>query len=347
LGYDIDTANLREIGQGIVNLIHTFDSNSAAIDSILDDPHGAAADIDVDMEEDARIMELQYVDSDLTLPEVKAAFELMGLPYPDLSPLLADQRKSPVAAPRSGGAGRRKPSSYLRKLAVKLPNGSDSEMVLDLESNIDQQIELFLLSNNLSDYADIRKRLLDVSARLLDEYTTQQQPKQVQTRPFDPVHADSNALSSSSSSSSAISPAAATSAIQATKSITGSDSRDFSSSTTTNSIYVKDMDDNASVMSAPRRGKGVANMNKTSMDICATRKCKVRINLSSLSDDIVSNEDDPEENDALFIDVIVQKGEVLSDVAERICREFEGSSDGDEFDNELKQKILDQLILSC
>ena len=53
LGYDEDTANLREIGQGIVDLIHNFDSNSAAIDSILGDPHGAAAaaGIDVDLAE--------------------------------------------------------------------------------------------------------------------------------------------------------------------------------------------------------------------------------------------------------------------------------------------------------
>jgi hypothetical protein len=43
LEYDEDTANLREIGQGIVDLIHNFDSNSAAIDSILGDPHEAAA----------------------------------------------------------------------------------------------------------------------------------------------------------------------------------------------------------------------------------------------------------------------------------------------------------------
>ena len=51
LGYDEDTANLRDIGHGIVDLIHNFDSNSTAIDSILGDPHGAAAatGIDVDL----------------------------------------------------------------------------------------------------------------------------------------------------------------------------------------------------------------------------------------------------------------------------------------------------------
>ena len=50
-GYDEETTNLREIGQGIVDWIHNFDSNSAAIDSILGDPHGAAAaaGIDVDL----------------------------------------------------------------------------------------------------------------------------------------------------------------------------------------------------------------------------------------------------------------------------------------------------------
>jgi hypothetical protein len=50
LGYDEDTANLREIGQGIVDLIHNFDSISAAIDSILGDPHGAAAAAGIDVD---------------------------------------------------------------------------------------------------------------------------------------------------------------------------------------------------------------------------------------------------------------------------------------------------------
>ena len=53
LGYDEDTANLQEIGQDIVDLIHNFDSISNAIESILGDPHGAAAaaGIDVDLAE--------------------------------------------------------------------------------------------------------------------------------------------------------------------------------------------------------------------------------------------------------------------------------------------------------
>lgn len=340
LGYDVDTANLRQIGQGIVDLIETFDSNSSAIDSILqnperfNDPYGT-----VDVEGPASSeMEMEYIDSDLDLSEVKAAFQLMGLPYPDLSPLVESQRKSPDAAVRAGSGSRRKPSSYLRKLAVTLPNGSDSEMVLDLESNTEQQIELFLLSNNLSENADIRKRLLDVSARLRDEYAAQQhihqQQKQLlQTRPTNdstPVDKHSGLSSAATLSSSAI--------LNPVNTSTGVESRD-------------DVDENASVMSQSRRSKAVSTISKTSVGICATRKCKVRINLSSLSDDLVNSDDDPEEREALFIDVIVEKGEVLSDIAERICREFEGSLDGDEVDievdNELKQKILDQLILSC
>eukprot|EP01036_Dinobryon_divergens_P025775 gene25775-34356_t len=300
LGYDVDTENLKEIGQGIVNLIENFDSNSSAIDSILQNPHLHGT---VDVEEPVFNNEMEYIDSDLDLPEVKAAFQLMGLPYPDLSPLVENQRKSPEAAARAGAGSRRKPSSYLRKLAVTLPNGSDSEMVLDLESNTEQQIELFLLSNNLSENADIRKKLLDVSARLRDEYAAQLQLQKQQKQ------------------SDVATPGA------------------------------KDVDENASVMSLPRRSKGVPNISKTSVEICATRKCKVRINLSSLADDLNHSDDDPEDKEELFIDVIVQKGEVLSDVAERICREFEGFSDGDEadneVDNELKQKILDHLILSC
>lgn len=58
----------------------------------------------------------------------------------------------------------------LRKMMVKLPSGQTAEMVLDLEANMEQQIELFLLSQGLNFDLDARKRLLQVTLKVQREY---------------------------------------------------------------------------------------------------------------------------------------------------------------------------------
>lgn len=133
----------------------------------------------------------EYVDRDLDLSEMQAAFELMGLPFPEMPednsfvsaglPVSSHSNQSSLPRHLQGRGGktvRKKLSSYLRKLVVKLPDGSPSEMVLDLEANMDQQIELFLLSHSLSENDSIRRRLIDITSHILAEYHKQMQEKE-------------------------------------------------------------------------------------------------------------------------------------------------------------------------
>ena len=304
--------------------------------------------------------DIEYVDSEMDLTDVQSAFQLLGLSFPDISALSEEQLRSPA---KSKAAKTKKANSYLRKLAVKLPAGKDAEMVLDLESNIEQQIELFLLSNNIAEHADMRKKLIDVSSQLLEDYVKQVQQQQQQQQQiqesnhlmygsFDHHHNLQSTSSPASHIGSLPSSGAAINRYHNSSSGGGGGGGGSGES----SLFGKEYDDNSSVSSLSRRNKGPNN--KSNIDICATRKCKVRINLSTLSDknrkkgSVNQDEEEDEEEDrlskeVLFIDVVVQKGDILAEVAERICRELDGSSEGDEIDSELKQKVLDQLILSC
>lgn len=116
--------------------------------------------------------ENDFVDSAYSMSELKTAFEIMGLSLPkslssaaaavESNSLLNEIDDELAAAPRK--------ISYLRKMIVRLPDGSTADMVLDLESNIEQQIELFLLSNSISEDDEARRRLFHVLHQIRAEY---------------------------------------------------------------------------------------------------------------------------------------------------------------------------------
>jgi hypothetical protein len=238
---------------------------------------------------------LEYVDEHCSLSDMKMAYEIMGIPFPTAA---AVKHRNSLKFKKPN---RKKLSSYLRKMVVKLPSGKDAEMILDLESNMEQQIELFLLSNNISNNAEIRKMMSEFSSKVLDDYL---------------------ALVSSEQNTSNVDDTAVV------------DKNQYNLTTSNNSGKFLS-DENDEDINTTRSHKSGSN---NSIDIRATRKCKVRINLSDIN------------FEPLAVDIVVQKGEILSEVAEKICEEYISNSDA-EYDSsdmiELKKKVLDQLILAC
>ena len=55
-------------------------------------------------------------------------------------------------------------------LVVKLPDGTSADMILDLDSNIEQQIELFLLSNSLANDDEARQKLVGIGRQVQTKY---------------------------------------------------------------------------------------------------------------------------------------------------------------------------------
>lgn len=106
--------------------------------------------------------------------QLKEAFQILGLSMPEA--LLQSQPKEEFVNIKPDGVDQDPfalPSTArpnLRKMLVKLPGGHSAEMVLDLDSNLEQQIELFLLSNGLNYDLEARRKLLQTTTRVQREY---------------------------------------------------------------------------------------------------------------------------------------------------------------------------------
>lgn len=106
--------------------------------------------------------------------QLKEAFQILGLSMPES--LLQSQPKEEFHDLK-GDNGEQDPFALpnaarpnLRKMLVKLPGGHSAEMVLDLDSNLEQQIELFLMSNGLHYDLEARRKLLQTTTRVQRDY---------------------------------------------------------------------------------------------------------------------------------------------------------------------------------
>jgi hypothetical protein len=116
----------------------------------------------------------EYVDAGYSLSDLRAAFEIMGLSLPASLETASQESSQQKAATDSASARPAKAASsattYLRKMTVKLPDGTSADMILDLDSNIEQQIELFLLSNSLAEDDDARQKLIAIGRKVQLKY---------------------------------------------------------------------------------------------------------------------------------------------------------------------------------
>lgn len=138
-----------------------------------------------------------YIDAHYTIDDLRSAFEIMGLSLPpSLDASFGQENNIPAAA--DGGSRPSKSSSattYLRKMTVKLPDGTSADMILDLESNIEQQIELFLLSNSLSDDDEARQKLVSIARRVQQNFYSQEGRPSPHPQPY---HSSGNNSTASS-----------------------------------------------------------------------------------------------------------------------------------------------------
>jgi hypothetical protein len=57
-----------------------------------------------------------------------------------------------------------------RKMVIKLPTGQSAEMILDLDSNLEQQIDLFLMTNGMGSDYEARRKLLISTSKMQNDY---------------------------------------------------------------------------------------------------------------------------------------------------------------------------------
>ncbi len=276
-----------------------------------------------------------YVDAGYSFAELKGAFEVMGLSLPKSLSLvsaavqesgayLVDDPLAGDADQDQAGTPRRKGMSYLRKMMVRLPDGSSADMVLDLESNIEQQIELFLLSNSMADDQPARDKLVQTIYRIREEYYRAhsiQQPPQTHR-----LGAGENGHGSDGEEQHLASSGSKTNLNDAM-------SREFSSPVGLGSSRHLNSDgdshshssSNHSIARATRSMSVVSTGGPTQSykpfaKFKATKKCKLRIALPGGA-----------------IEVVLQKGDDLSDSAELIRAKYRLSAD-------IRQKVYEQLI---
>lgn len=101
-------------------------------------------------------------------------------PKPSISPALKSQfihssssrakPQLPAAEISSSRASTVKSTSSLRKLNIKLPSGVMSEFIVDLDLNIEQQVEIFLLSNAMDGGSQTGKKLLQITLKMRDDF---------------------------------------------------------------------------------------------------------------------------------------------------------------------------------
>lgn len=121
------------------------------------------------------------------LQDLANAFKILGLNVPkSLAPKgnTVAANSGPSSAPAVDGshpelnssAGHNKipPSSpargSLRKMLVKLPNGSSAEMIVDLDSPMEQQIDAFVTSHGIGVESESRKKLLQITTKLQKDH---------------------------------------------------------------------------------------------------------------------------------------------------------------------------------
>lgn len=124
----------------------------------------------------------EFVDADYSVSDLRAAFEIMGLTLPtslDATFIAKENNNAHMAAtaaldttPRNPKPAASGATAYLRKMVVKLPDGTSADMILDLDSNIEQQIELFLLSNSLANDDEARQKLIGIGRQVQTKYNT-------------------------------------------------------------------------------------------------------------------------------------------------------------------------------
>ncbi len=116
----------------------------------------------------------EYVDSDYSIADLRAAFEIMGLSLPasldETQEVNQAKMTSSVGLENGARNGSTSATTYLRKMVVKLPDGTSADMILDLDSNIEQQIELFLLSNSLANDDEARQKLVGIRRQVQKNY---------------------------------------------------------------------------------------------------------------------------------------------------------------------------------
>jgi hypothetical protein len=83
---------------------------------------------------------------------------------------------TPPAVPSNQSAAANSASNYLpnrtnlRRMVIKLPQGQTGEILLDLESNVDQQIETFLVSHGMGHDNEARRKLLQSTLKMQRDY---------------------------------------------------------------------------------------------------------------------------------------------------------------------------------
>lgn len=145
----------------------------------------------------------EYVDSAYSLADLHTAFEVMGLALPASLLDSAAQEGAPQAA--DTGSSRPKANTnataYLRKMTVKLPDGTSADMILDLDGNIEQQIELFLLSNSLAEDDEARQKLIAIGRKVQNKYCAKEGRPSPQPIQYHNAHGRRETSSSPSDSS--------------------------------------------------------------------------------------------------------------------------------------------------
>jgi hypothetical protein len=176
LSFDIDHSNQSNPGELNIPFLEDAVYRSEIVDH-LGEPHHH---------------QQEAIESTCTLTELKNAFSILGLNFPttvllepngdDVQPmstsvLLESHVNKVSASPSSNhsassspslGAGQHMPNKLrvnrqaLRRLVVKLPGGRSADMVIDLDAAVDQQIELFLLSNSLEEDHAARLKIVSM-----------------------------------------------------------------------------------------------------------------------------------------------------------------------------------------
>lgn len=143
-----------------------------------------------------------YVDSDYSISDLRAAFEIMGLTLPASLNETQEGNQAQMASSAALDSTPRAPTSsasaYLRKMVVKLPDGTSADMILDLDSNIEQQIELFLLSNSLAGDDEARQKLVSIGRQVQMKYNVKVGRPSAVPQPY-PNHGHSHSSPSDSS----------------------------------------------------------------------------------------------------------------------------------------------------
>lgn len=147
----------------------------------------------IDHQGESHQQQQEAIDPTCTLTELKNAFSILGLNFPttvllepngddaqrmSTSGLLVESHANKASAsPSSNHSASSSPSlgsgqhvsnklrvnrHALRRLVVKLPGGRSADMVIDLDAAVDQQIELFLLSNSLEEDHVARHKIVSM-----------------------------------------------------------------------------------------------------------------------------------------------------------------------------------------